>query len=263
MRRFTCEEEPDRPDFGIAYNFRYVSRCMHWGGTAPTAPGKMSYMYSSATPYIDPITGVPQNRPDVGAATYQENVIGDNFLHFAASQYDVVGNEYGTSLNSGFTRWAGNNNGHVTLKVYNQYEEHQGTWLYERQAIAGCAGQVCGGNLYFRLIGQTEIVNGQTQVDMWANNPSGCPGPGWPGVDIIMNEYYYIKGNLNVIGIRPGEKLHEAMISEVEWTKTINLKENYLITDDIVTSEFKSYNSFDSLMPDSEVYEFLKENRVL
>ena len=84
-----------------------------------------------------------------------------------------------------------------------------------------------------------------------------------PSIAEALFKWKNIKGNLNVIGIRPGEKLHEAMISEVEWTKTINLKENYLITNNIVTSEFKSYNSFDSLMPDNEVYEFLEENKVL
>ena len=75
----------------------------------------------------------------------------------------------------------------------------------------------------------------------------------WSGVD----------GDLDVVGIRPGEKLHEAMISEVEWMRTIDLGENYLITDDIINSESKSYNSLDSVMPDDEVYGFLKENSVI
>lgn len=75
----------------------------------------------------------------------------------------------------------------------------------------------------------------------------------WKGVD----------GNLEEVGIRPGEKLHEAMISEVEWMRTKDVGENYLITDSITNSESKSYNSFDSLMPDTEVYEFLKENGVV
>lgn len=67
---------------------------------------------------------------------------------------------------------------------------------------------------------------------------------------------------LKEIGIRKGEKLHEEMISEEEWMRTIEL-ENYLITDDIVRDEHKSYNSFDSLMPKENVYSFLKDKGVL
>ena len=68
---------------------------------------------------------------------------------------------------------------------------------------------------------------------------------------------------LKPVGIRPGEKLHEAMISEVEWMRTVDVGDNYLITDNIVTSESKSYNSFDALMPDEEVYEFLQKSKVI
>jgi UDP-N-acetylglucosamine 4,6-dehydratase len=75
----------------------------------------------------------------------------------------------------------------------------------------------------------------------------------WKGVD----------GSLNVIGIRPGEKLHEEMISDIEWMRTKDGGENYLITDEIITSESKSYNSLDSLMPDEEVYDFLKYSKVI
>lgn len=68
---------------------------------------------------------------------------------------------------------------------------------------------------------------------------------------------------LKTVGIRPGEKLHEEMISDIEWMRTVDAGENYLITDDIVTSESKSYNSFDSLMPDEDVYDFLKKSNVI
>jgi hypothetical protein len=53
------------------------------------------------------------------------------------------------------------------------------------------------------------------------------------------------------------------MISETEWMRTVDLGENYLITDDIVSSESKSYNSFDVLMPDEQVYEFLQKSNVI
>lgn len=72
-----------------------------------------------------------------------------------------------------------------------------------------------------------------------------------------------IDGQLDVIGIRPGEKLHEEMISDIEWMRTVDAGDNYLITDKIINSESKSYNSFDSLMPDEEVYEFLQKSNVI
>ena len=46
------------------------------------------------------------------------------------------------------------------------------------------------------------------------------------------------------------------MISEIEWMKTIDIGDNYLITSKIQTTESKSYNSLDALMPDEEVYDF-------
>lgn len=68
---------------------------------------------------------------------------------------------------------------------------------------------------------------------------------------------------LNVVGIRPGEKLHEELISENEWMRTLEVGDNYLITNNIVTQEIKSYNSLDSLMPEAEVYDFLKISKIL
>ena len=67
---------------------------------------------------------------------------------------------------------------------------------------------------------------------------------------------------LEVVGIRKGEKLHEEMISAEEWMRTLEY-ENYLITDNITTEECKSYNSFDALMPESDVYDFLIKSNVI
>lgn len=75
----------------------------------------------------------------------------------------------------------------------------------------------------------------------------------WKGVD----------GELEIVGIRQGEKLHEEMISDIEWVRTIDAGENYLITDNIVTDKYKSYNSFNSLMNDNEVHSFLKKSGVI
>jgi FlaA1/EpsC-like NDP-sugar epimerase len=62
---------------------------------------------------------------------------------------------------------------------------------------------------------------------------------------------------LKVVGIRKGEKLHEEMISSEEWLRTEE-HENYLITDEIIREEGISYNSYDSVMHEGKVYDFLK-----
>jgi len=67
---------------------------------------------------------------------------------------------------------------------------------------------------------------------------------------------------LKLVGIRKGEKLHEEMISAEEWMRTIEMK-NFLITDNIITDECTSYNSYDVLMPESEVYNFLVKSNVI
>ena len=67
---------------------------------------------------------------------------------------------------------------------------------------------------------------------------------------------------LETIGIRPGEKLHEEMISYEEWLKTEN-DENYLITDTVITDTMHSYNSKDSLMNFKEAYQYLEKTKVI
>lgn len=77
---------------------------------------------------------------------------------------------------------------------------------------------------------------------------------------------------LKTVGVRPGEKIHEEMISAEEWMRTMTHTggitgaefENYLISDEFVRSEAKSYNSFEARMEDSNaVFEFLKECKVI
>ena len=64
------------------------------------------------------------------------------------------------------------------------------------------------------------------------------------------------------VGIRPGEKLHEEMISNEEWMRTEDHK-NFLIGSKNIRDERKSYNSLDSLMNSSEAYGFLKNIGVI
>ncbi len=67
---------------------------------------------------------------------------------------------------------------------------------------------------------------------------------------------------LRTVGIRKGEKLHEEMISAEEWMRTEE-HEHYLISDDIIHDKCVSYNSYDSVMPGEQVYDFLKSTKVI
>ena len=80
--------------------------------------------------------------------------------------------------------------------------------------------------------------------------------------DVLKKSYGMDSVPLKIIGIRPGEKLHEEMISNEEWMRTEN-HGNFLIGDENFKTERKSYNSFDSLMDSSEAENFLKESGVI
>ena len=68
--------------------------------------------------------------------------------------------------------------------------------------------------------------------------------------------------NIRIVGIRPGEKLHEEMISEEEWFRTEEY-ENYLINNHNVNSDIWSYSSKDSLMSEEESFQFLQDAGVI
>jgi len=69
---------------------------------------------------------------------------------------------------------------------------------------------------------------------------------------------------LNYIGIRPGEKLHEAMISETESFRTDETIDGYfMITDDIVNDTCWTFSSDTSLMKSEETDKFLKDSGVI
>ena len=70
------------------------------------------------------------------------------------------------------------------------------------------------------------------------------------------------KVGLIPIGIRPGEKLHEEMVSAEEWRRVEELDNFFLITDDFINEEMKTYNSLESLIDSEDVYDFLIENGV-
>lgn len=64
------------------------------------------------------------------------------------------------------------------------------------------------------------------------------------------------------VGIRPGEKMHEEMISAEEWMRSIEYDTHFLVGQTIVNTEMKSYNSFDSLMDSSVADKFLEDSGV-
>ena len=73
---------------------------------------------------------------------------------------------------------------------------------------------------------------------------------------------------LSYIGIRPGEKLHEAMISETEsfrskWYECTYNDGYYMITDNIINNKCWSFTSDQSLMKSEETDNFLKESKVI
>ena len=83
-------------------------------------------------------------------------------------------------------------------------------------------------------------------------------------VDVARCLLTYYQKNIKFkdVGIRPGEKLHEEMISKEEWMRTED-HENFLIGDKNLRDERKSYNSLDSLMDSSEAEEFLQKSGVI
>lgn len=68
---------------------------------------------------------------------------------------------------------------------------------------------------------------------------------------------------LREVGVRPGEKMHEEMISQEEWMRTVEFNDNFLITDKILRQDRKSYNSLDACMPNENVYKFLQDAGVI
>lgn len=69
--------------------------------------------------------------------------------------------------------------------------------------------------------------------------------------------------NLKYIGVRPGEKLHEAMISETESFRTKEYDQYYMITDNITQQDSWSFSSDWSLMESDETESFLKVSNVI
>ena len=75
--------------------------------------------------------------------------------------------------------------------------------------------------------------------------------------------YGYDDIDINYTGVRPGEKLHEAMISEPESFRTEDHGQYYMISDQILRSEGWVFSSDWSLMESNETDKFLKDSGVI
>jgi FlaA1/EpsC-like NDP-sugar epimerase len=79
----------------------------------------------------------------------------------------------------------------------------------------------------------------------------------------VLIANYELDVKLREIGIRPGEKLHEEMVSSEEWMRTEELDNFFLIGNEYINTEQYSYNSFDCLMDSSDAYKFLRDSGVI
>ena len=78
-----------------------------------------------------------------------------------------------------------------------------------------------------------------------------------------LGKAYGDKVTLKYVGIRPGEKLHEAMISETESFRTKEYDDYFMITDNIINENSWSFSSDISLMLPEETDIFLLKSGVI
>jgi len=84
-------------------------------------------------------------------------------------------------------------------------------------------------------------------------------------VDIAkeLSSHYSKDIEIRIVGIRPGEKLHESMISMEESLRTKPYNEYFMITDEILHSKPWTFSSDSSLMESHETKEFLINTGIL
>ena len=68
---------------------------------------------------------------------------------------------------------------------------------------------------------------------------------------------------LRYVGIRFGEKLHEAMINDIESFRTEKYEGYYMITDNVINNDCWLFSSDTSLMKPEETDQFLKKSNVI
>ena len=81
---------------------------------------------------------------------------------------------------------------------------------------------------------------------------------------LIIGKKYGIKDvSLEIIGIKPGEKLHEEMVSLEESMRAISFEKYYMITDNVISDKSFSLSSENSLMTKNEIKELLLYNNTI
>jgi UDP-N-acetylglucosamine 4,6-dehydratase len=79
----------------------------------------------------------------------------------------------------------------------------------------------------------------------------------------IAKTYGFENIDLDIVGIRPGEKLHEEMVSLEESLRAVEHEKYFMITDEIINTDIFSFSSDKTLMLEDEVGDFLRKRGVL
>ena len=79
----------------------------------------------------------------------------------------------------------------------------------------------------------------------------------------IGKKYGFDDIDLDMVGIRAGEKLHEEMVSLEESLRTITYEKYFMITNKVINKDVFSFSSDKSLMSADETYDFLKKRMVI
>ena len=79
----------------------------------------------------------------------------------------------------------------------------------------------------------------------------------------IGKTYGFDDIKLNLIGIRPGEKIHEEMVSLEESLRVKEYDKYFMITDEIISDTPFSFSSDLVIMPENKVGKFLREKGVI
>ena len=79
----------------------------------------------------------------------------------------------------------------------------------------------------------------------------------------IAKTYGFDNIDLDMVGIRPGEKLHEEMVSLEESFRTKEYEKYFMISDNIINEDIFSFSSDNALISEDEVTQFLKDRNVI
>lgn len=79
----------------------------------------------------------------------------------------------------------------------------------------------------------------------------------------VLNRFYQKNCQVKLVGIRPGEKLHEIMINNTEVARTFKFKNMYVITSTLNRDVEASYTTKNSALTMKEMFEYSSEHSVI